>query len=187
MAEAKLQPRMRALYKEEAANIQSKLKLDNSHEVPELVKITVSAGLGRAKDDKRLLETATNTVAKITGQQPVQTIAKKSIASFKLREGNVVGIMTTLRGDLMYEFLDRLIAVVLPRMRDFHGVSAKSFDGRGGYSIGISDQSVFPELSYEETSYTHGLQITIDTTGKDREGTKILLEALGMPFEKERK
>lgn len=181
-------PRLKSLYNDEvAAKLKEELKLANPHEVPKLVKINVTAGLGRAKDDKRLLETATNTITKITGQAPVQTIAKKSIASFKLREGNVVGIKVTLRGDRMYEFLDRVISIVLPRLRDFHGVSNKSFDGRGGYTIGLNDQSVFPELSFEETSYTHGLQITIDTTGKDKESTKALLAALGMPFEKEKK
>lgn len=182
------EPRLKSLYNAElAAAVQKELGLSNPHEVPKLVKVTVAVGLGRSKDDKRMIETATNTVAKITGQQPVKTVARKSIASFKLREGNIIGLKVTLRGDKMYEFLDRLIAVVLPRMRDFHGVSAKSFDGRGGYSIGITDQSVFPELSFEETTVVHGLQITIDTTGKDKVATKALLTAIGMPFEKENK
>jgi large subunit ribosomal protein L5 len=182
------EPRLKTLYREElASKIQEELSLSNPHQVPKLVKVTVAVGLGRSKDDKRMIEAATNTIAKITGQQPVKTIAKKSIASFKLREGNMIGLKVTLRGDKMYEFLDRLIAVVMPRMRDFHGVSLKSFDGRGGYSIGIVEQSVFPELSFEETTVAHGLQVTIDTTAKDKASTKALLVALGMPFEKENK
>ncbi len=185
---ATYQPRLKTLYSSELAPaLKEELKLTNMHEVPKLVKVTVAVGLGRAKDDKRMIEAAVNTVSKITGQAPVKTIARKSIASFKLREGNIIGLKVTLRGDRMYEFLDRLIAVVLPRMRDFHGVSKKSFDGRGGYSIGINDQSVFPELSFEETTVSHGVQITIDTTGKDKEQTRALLAAIGMPFEKEKK
>ena len=182
------EPRLKTLYnKELASSLQKELELSNVHQVPKLVKVTVAVGLGRAKDDKKMIEAAVNTVAKITGQQPVKTIARKSIASFKLREGNIIGLKVTLRGDRMYEFLDRLIATVLPRMRDFHGVSVKSFDGRGGYSLGINDQSVFPELSFEETTSVHGLQITIDTTAKDKESTRALLTAIGMPFEKEKK
>jgi large subunit ribosomal protein L5 len=182
------EPRLKTLYRDEVASaLKTELGLSNFHEVPKLKKVTVAVGLGRSKDDKRMIETATNTVAKITGQQPIKTVARKSIASFKLRDGNIIGLKVTLRGDKMYEFVDRMIAVVLPRMRDFHGVSVKSFDGRGGYSIGLVDQSVFPELSFEETSVAHGVQITIDTTGKDKEQTRALLTALGMPFEKENK
>lgn len=182
------QPRLKTLYTSEVAPaLKDELKLANMHQAPKLVKVTVAVGLGRSKDDKRMIEAAVNTVSKITGQAPVKTIARKSIASFKLREGNIIGLKVTLRGDRMYEFVDRLIAVVLPRMRDFHGVSNKSFDGRGGYSIGIADQSVFPELSFEETTVSHGVQITIDTTGKDIEQTRALLAAIGMPFEKEKK
>jgi large subunit ribosomal protein L5 len=185
---ATYEPRLKALYRDEVANaLKEELSLTNPHQVPKLVKVTVAVGLGRSKDDKRMIEAAVNTVAKITGQQPVKTIARKSIASFKLRDGNIIGLKVTLRGDKMYEFIDRLISVVIPRMRDFHGVSLKSFDGRGGYSIGLVDQSVFPELSFEETTVTHGLQITIDTTAKNKESTRALLTAIGMPFEKENK
>lgn len=189
MAQAKTyEPRLKTLYRDEVSKaLKEELKLTNPHQVPKLVKVTVAVGLGRSKDDKRMMETAINTVAKITGQQPIKTIARKSIASFKLRDGNIIGIKVTLRGEKMYEFVDRLIAVVIPRMRDFHGVSVKSFDGRGGYSIGLVDQTVFPELSFEETSVAHGLQITFDTTGKDKQSTRALLTALGMPFEKENK
>lgn len=160
------------------------LQLKNTHQVPQLEKVVVSVGLGRGKDDKRLFEVATNTLAMITGQQPVETIARKSIASFKLREGNRVGLMVTLRGDRMFEFVDRIITVVLPRLRDFHGVSQTSFDSQGNYNIGFKDQSVFPELSYEDTTVPHGVQITIVTTGANPEGSQALLAAFGMPFEK---
>src|SRR5579864_2718255 len=132
--------------------LQKELKLANVHEVPRLIKIVVNVGLGRAKDDKKAMEAATNTLRKITGQQPVETVAKKAIASFKLREGNKIGLKVTLRGDRMYEFMDRLIAIVLPRLRDFHGVKTGAFDKSGNYSIGLTDQSVFPELSFDETT-----------------------------------
>ncbi|MDB5163438.1 MAG: ribosomal protein, partial [Candidatus Saccharibacteria bacterium] len=141
-APASLAPRLSTLYKTEArAALQKELGLKNIHEAPRLTKIVVNVGLGRAKDDKKYMEVATNTVAKVTGQQPVQTTAKKSIASFKLREGNKIGLKVTLRGDRMYEFTDRLISLVLPRLRDFHGVSAKAFDKSGNYSLGLNDQS----------------------------------------------
>ena len=135
-----------------AKAIQTELGLSNPHEVPKLVKVVVNCGLGTAKDDKKIIEVATNTLRKITGQQPVPTFAKVSIASFKLREGNKIGLKVTLRGRKMYEFTDRIIAIVLPRLRDFHGVSAKAFDKQGNYSLGFTDQSVFPELSFDETT-----------------------------------
>ena len=134
-----------------------------------------------------MFETATNTLTKITGQKPIETIAKKSIASFKLREGNKIGIKVTLRGDKMYEFMDRLITVVLPRLRDFHGVSTKAFDKQGNFSIGMIDQSVFPELSFEETTTAHGLQAVFTIKCEDRAHARALLEKFGMPFEKEAK
>jgi len=127
---------------------------------------------------------ASNTIAKITGQHPVETVAKKSIATFKLREGSKIGVMVTLRGNRMYEFADRFINLVLPRLRDFHGVASKSFDKQGNYSIGLSDQSVFPELSYEDTATAHGLQIIFTISAKNPDHAKALLEKLGMPFEK---
>lgn len=161
------------------------LKLQNPHELPKLEKVVVNVGLGKAKDDKKILEVATNTVRKITGQQPVETLAKNSIAGFKLREGNKVGLKVTLRGDRMYEFTDRVISIVLPRLRDFHGVSAKAFDRQGNYSLGFIDQSVFPELSFEETTNVHGLQVVFVISCKEKAHARALLEKFGMPFEKE--
>src|SRR5215472_11109075 len=151
---AKTQPtstvRLRAQYNAKfAAALKEELGLANAHQVPKLEKIVVNVGLGRAKDEKKYMEVATNTLRKITGQQPVETVAKKSIAGFKLREGNKIGLKVTLRGDRMYEFMDRVITVVLPRLRDFHGVSVKAFDKSGNYSLGFIDQSVFPELTFE--------------------------------------
>lgn len=167
-----------------AKELQKELNLENPHEVPRLEKIVVNCGLGKAKDDKRAMETATNTLRKITGQQPIQTTAKKSIASFKLREGNKIGLKVTLRGDRMYEFMDRVITTVLPRLRDFHGVSNKAFDNQGNYSLGFVDQSVFPELSFEETTPAHGLQVIFVIKCKEKEHAKALLEKFGVPFQK---
>jgi large subunit ribosomal protein L5 len=166
------------------SDLMKELGLSNLGEMPSLEKIVLNVGLGRAKDDKKYLEIATNTLRKITGQQPVQTRAKKSIASFKLREGNVIGIKVTLRDNKMYEFMDRLINIVLPRLRDFHGVSNKAFDPRGNYSIGLRDQSVFPELSFNETVNVHGMQIIFVINCQKPEHAKALLEKFGMPFEK---
>lgn len=171
-------------YQKNAPDLKKELKLENIFEVPKLEKIIVGAGLGRAKDDKRLLEVASNTLRKITGQQPIETTARKSIASFKLREGNKVGIKVTLRDQRMYEFADRFINIVLPRLRDFHGVPVGSFDKQGNYSIGMSDQSVFPELSYEDTATPHGLQVIFVINSKSPEHSRALLEKLGLPFEK---
>lgn len=180
--------RLKALYKKSlAAELQKDLKLTNPHQVPKLEKIVINVGLGRAKDDKKLMEIATNTVKKITGQQPVETLARMSIASFKLREGNKVGLKVTLRDDRMYEFTDRLINIVLPRLRDFHGVSAKAFDGQGNYSLGLTEQSVFPELSFEETTTPHGLQVVFVINAQEAAHSRALLEKFGMPFEKEAK
>src|SRR5580765_7855851 len=166
-----------------AAELMKELSLSNRHEVPQLEKIVVNIGLGRAKDEKKVLDTAANTLRKITGQQPIETMAKKSIASFKLREGNKIGLKVTLRGERMYEFADRLINIVLPRLRDFHGVSAKAFDKAGNYSLGMTDQSVFPELTFEETTTVHGLQIIFVINAHEQAHAKALLEKFGMPFE----
>ncbi|HXR50435.1 MAG TPA: 50S ribosomal protein L5 [Verrucomicrobiae bacterium] len=180
--------RLRVQYNETLAKeLQKELGLKNIHQAPRLEKIIVNSGLGRAKDDKKILEVATNTLCKITGQQPVETIAKNSIAGFKLREGNKVGLKVTLRGERMYEFMDRVITVVLPRLRDFHGVSAKAFDRQGNYAIGFTDQSVFPELSFEETTTAHGLQMIFVISAQEKEHARALLEKFGMPFEKEAK
>jgi len=182
------QARLRTQYNQQiAAELMKDLELSNVHQVPRLEKIVLNIGLGRAKDDKRIMEVATNTLIKITGQQPMQTTARNSIAGFKLREGNKIGLKVTLRGDRMYEFADRLINIVLPRLRDFHGVSAKAFDKAGNYSLGMTDQSTFPELTFEETTTSHGIQINFVINSNGPADSRALLEKLGMPFEKENK
>lgn len=184
-APVKYDARLKTEYNDKIAKeLKDELKLANIWEVPRLEKIVINAGLGRAKDDKRLLEVAGNTIRKITGQQPVETVARMSIASFKLREGNKIGVKVTLRGERMYEFADRFINIILPRLRDFHGVPARSFDKQGNYSIGLADQSVFPELSFEETSTPHGLQIVFNIKANNPEHARALLEKFGMPFER---
>lgn len=187
-AETTNTPRLKALYnKEYKKELQAELKLDNVHQVPRLEKITVSVGVGKSKDDKRHQETVRNTLTKITGQAPVSILAKKSIAGFKIRAnmGAPVGVAVTLRGARMYEFLDRLVNVALPRVRDFHGVKAKAFDRQGNYSLGIVEQSIFPELTFEETQVIHGLQVTFVVKNEDKAHSRALLEKFGIPFEKE--
>lgn len=182
-------PRLKALYANEyRKELQAELKLDNVHEVPSLEKIVVSVGTGKTKDDKRVLETVKNTLTKVTGQAPVERLAKKSIATFKIRAGMgaPVGINVTLRGARMYEFLDRFVNVALPRVRDFHGVGVK-FDKGGNYNLGLTDQSIFPELSFEETQVIHGMQITFAIKNGDKVKSRALLEKFGLPFEKEEK
>ncbi|HMS23492.1 MAG TPA: 50S ribosomal protein L5 [Candidatus Saccharibacteria bacterium] len=182
----KMPVRLKVMYQTEIRKqLKEELKLANINEVPKLEKIVLNIGLGKAKDDKKAMEVATTTLKKISGQTPVQTLAKISVAGFKLREGNKIGLKVTLRGDKMYEFLDRLINIVLPRLRDFHGLSLKSFDKQGNYSIGIVDQTVFPEINFEDSPITHGLQAIIVTDSVEKEYCKLLLEKLGMPFEKE--
>lgn len=150
--------------------------------VPKLEKITVNVGMGEATQNPKLIDVAVQELATIAGQKPVVTKAKKSIAAFKLREGMSIGVMVTLRGDRMYEFLDRLTSVALPRVRDFRGVSPKSFDGRGNYTLGVRDQLIFPEIDYNKVEKTRGMNITIQTTARtDAEGLA-LLKYLGMPF-----
>lgn len=187
MADVTYIPRLKAQYNNTfRSELASELGI-NVNQVPKLRKVSVNVGLGKAKDDKKLIEIATNTISKITGQSPVPTVAKKSIATFKLRDGNKIGVMVTLRGDRMYEFSDRLINVVMPRLRDFHGVSNKSFDAQGNFSIGLRDQSVFPELTFEETSTPHGLQVNFVIDAEKPEHAKALLDKFGMPFMKEGK
>ncbi|MFW5789957.1 MAG: 50S ribosomal protein L5 [Bacillota bacterium] len=157
---------------------------DNIMEVPELKKITVNVGLGDAKEDPKLLDTVVDEVARITGQQPTVTRAKKAIANFKIREGMPVGLKVTLRDKLMYEFLYKLINVTMPRIRDFRGVSANSFDGRGNYSLGIDNHTVFPEIKVDDVDVVHGLQITIVTSAENDEEAFELLSRMGMPFKK---
>jgi large subunit ribosomal protein L5 len=183
---AKYVARLRTEYNEKfVAELQKELKLKNVHQVPRVEKVVINVGLGRAKDDKKTIEAAKNTLRKITGQEPVETVAKNSIAGFKLREGNMIGLKLTLRGDRMYEFMDRLINIVMPRLRDFHGVSNKAFDKQGNYSIGMTEQSVFPELTFEETTTPHGLQAVFVVKAENREHAQALLTKFGMPFEKE--
>lgn len=180
--------RLKVLYNSTyAPELLKELKLKNFHQAPRLQKITLNVGLGRAKDDKKMIEVAANTLAKITGQHPQETFAKVSIASFKLREGNKIGLKVTLRGERMYEFLDRLVNIVLPRLRDFHGVSLKAFDRQGNYAIGLTEQSVFPELSFEETTTAHGLQVIFTIKSEEPAHARALLTKFGMPFEKENK
>lgn len=174
----------RSYFDSYVSELQKELKLANVNQVPRIEKIVLNVGLGRAKDDKKHIEVATTTLEKITGQKPVQTAAKKSIAGFKLREGNKIGLKVTLRDERMYEFLDRLVNIVLPRLRDFHGVSYKAFDRQGNYSIGLSDQTVFPEINFEDAPVTHGLQIIVVTTAPDADQARALLTKFGMPFEK---
>lgn len=180
-------PRLKALYdgtyKKE---LQAELNLANIHQVPKLEKIVVSAGTGKSKDDKRQQETVKNTITKVTGQASTARQAKKSIAGFKIRAGMgaPIGHMVTLRGARMYEFLDRLVNVALPRVRDFHGVKAKAFDRSGNYSLGITEQSIFPELTFEETQVIHGMQVTFVIKSEDAAYSRALLEKFGVPFEK---
>ena len=161
--------------------------MSNINEVPKIEKIILNIGLGKAKDDKKMFETADNTIRKITGRKPIHISSKQSIAAFKLREGQKIGMKVTLRGNAMYEFLDRIINIVLPRLRDFHGVPSSAFDNQGNYSIGFIDQSVFPELTFEETNPAHGLQVVIVIKAKSKADSRALLEKLGMPFTKEAK
>jgi large subunit ribosomal protein L5 len=179
-------PRLKALYKDTfVKELQAELNLENVHQVPKLEKITVSVGTGKHKDDKRYNEVVRNTITRITGQMPVERMAKKSIAGFKIRKGmNRVGFSVTLRNQQMYEFLDRLVNVALPRVRDFHGVKAK-FDKGGNYNLGVIEQSIFPELTFEETQVLHGLQITFTMKSSDAAHSRALLEKFGIPFEKE--
>jgi len=180
-------PRLKALYRTQyVKELQAELGLSNVHQVPKLEKIVVSVGIGKNKDDKRHYEVVRNTVEKVTGQYPVDRMAKKSIAGFKIRAGmNRVGLSVTLREARMYEFLDRLVNVTLPRVRDFHGVSAKAFDKAGNYNLGVVEQSIFAELSFEETQTLHGMQITFVIKNGNKEYSRALLEKFGMPFEKE--
>jgi large subunit ribosomal protein L5 len=155
---------------------------ENPMEVPRLEKLVVNIGLGEALQNAKALDSASTDVAAVTGQKPVITRAKRSIANFKVRQGNPIGLMVTVRGDRMWEFYDRLVNAALPRIRDFHGVSNKGFDGRGNYSLGLREQLIFPEIDYDKIDRIRGLQVVIVTTAKSDEEGKRLLELLGMPF-----
>jgi large subunit ribosomal protein L5 len=182
MAEKKAS-RLREKYnKEIKPSLQKELGLKNTMAVPRLEKIVLNMGLGEATQNVKLLDPLVNDLATIAGQKPVTTRAKKSIAAFKVREGMPIGAMVTLRGEIMYEFLDRLISIGLPRVRDFKGVSTKSFDGRGNYTLGIRDQLIFPEIDYAKVEKLKGMNITIVTTAKDDNDARALLRAFGVPF-----
>ncbi|MBQ9369854.1 MAG: 50S ribosomal protein L5 [Clostridia bacterium] len=160
----------------------TKFNYTNVNEVPKLEKIVLNMGLGDEKDNSKSFQLAVEELRLISGQKPVVTKAKKSVANFKVREGQNIGAKVTLRGGKMYDFLDKLISIVLPRVRDFKGVSAKSFDGRGNYAMGLKEQLIFPEISYEQVEKTRGLDICVVTTAKTDEEAKELLTMLGMPF-----
>ncbi len=176
-------PRLKEKYKNEiVAKLEKELDVSNINQVPRLEKIVVNMGVGEAASDHKLLDAAMNDMRVITGQQPCITRAKKSIAGFHIREGQAIGCKVTLRGDRMWEFLDRLLATALPRVRDFRGISPKSFDGRGNYTLGITEQLIFPEIDYDKIDRTRGMDITFVTTAETNEDAFALLSDLGFPF-----
>ena len=176
-------PRLKEKYKSEiVAKLEKELGISNINNVPRLQKIVVNMGGGAAASDHKLLDAAMNDMRIITGQQPCVTRAKKSIAGFHVREGQAIGCKVTLRGDRMWEFLDRLLSTALPRVRDFRGISRTSFDGRGNYTLGITEQLIFPEIEYDKVDRTRGMDITFVTTAENNENALALLEALGFPF-----
>jgi large subunit ribosomal protein L5 len=180
---AKERPRLRSRFEKEVApTLLKELELSNVMAVPRLHKIVVNMGVGEATQNAKVLDPAVNELGQITGQKPVVTRAKKSIAAFKVRQGQSIGAMVTLRGDRMYEFFDRLVNIVLPRVRDFKGVSSKSFDGRGNFTLGLHDQLIFPEISYEKVDKLKGMNVTIVTTAGSDNQARVLLKHLGMPF-----
>jgi large subunit ribosomal protein L5 len=180
---AKERPRLRARFEKEVAPaLLKELELKNVMAVPRLHKIVVNMGVGEATQNAKVLDPAATELGQITGQKPVITRAKKSIAAFKVRAGQSIGAMVTLRGDRMYEFFDRLVNIVLPRVRDFKGVSTKSFDGRGNFTLGLHDQLIFPEISYEKVDKQKGMNVTIVTTAATDNQARSLLKHLGMPF-----
>ena len=176
-------PRLKEKYKSEiVAKLEKELGISNINNVPRLQKIVVNMGVGAAASDHKLLDAAMNDMRIITGQQPCVTRAKKSIAGFHVREGQAIGCKVTLRGDRMWEFLDRLLSTALPRVRDFRGISRTSFDGRGNYTLGITEQLIFPEIEYDKVDRTRGMDITFVTTAENNENALALLEARGFPF-----
>lgn len=180
-------PRLKTKYREQIVpEIMAEFSLNNMFQVPRLEKITVNMGVGEALQNAKALDASMEDMAIITGQKPRVNRAKKSIAGFKLREGSAIGCKVTLRGDRMYEFLDRLLSLALPRIRDFRGLSPKSFDGRGNYSLGVDEQLIFPEIDYDKIERVRGMDITLTTTGSSDEMTFALLKKFGIPF-RERK
>lgn len=175
--------RLKSIYEETIVpKLKEQFGYTNIHQVPKVVKIVVNRGLGEASQNARALESSLEEIATITGQKPVVTRAKKAIAGFKLRQGMPVGVMVTLRSERMYAFLDRLISLALPRIRDFRGISPKSFDGRGNYSLGVREQLIFPEIDYDSIDQLRGLDISIVTTANTDEEARALLAEMGMPF-----
>jgi len=180
---ARKMARLREKYKSEIAPALAKeFDITNPMAIPKIEKIVVNMGLGEASANAKILDVAAEELKSVTGQKPVITKAKKSIAAFKLRQGMAIGTMVTLRGERMYEFLDRLISVALPRVRDFRGISGKAFDGRGNYTLGIREQLIFPEIDFNKVDKTRGMNISIVTTAKTDEQARSLLKAMGMPF-----
>ena len=177
--------RLKEIYKNEISkSMMEKFNYSNVNEIPKIEKVVVNMGLGEAKENAKILESAVEEIGLIAGQRPVVTRARKSIANFKVRQGMPVGAKVTLRGDNMYEFIDKLFNIALPRVRDFKGVSKNSFDGRGNYSMGIKEQLIFPEINYDQVDMIKGMNIVFTTTAKTDEEAQALLELLGMPFEK---
>ena len=184
---AEYTPRLKVLYQDKIVkDLEKELNIKNINQVPKLEKVIVSCGVGKKREDKHYTETVALTLAKITGQASTSRLAKKSIATFKIRKGMgaPVGYLTTLHNDKMYEFVDRFINIALPHVRDFHGVPSKSFDEQGNYSVGLKEQTVFPEITFEDASVLHGLEITFIIKNGSKEASRKLLEAFGMPFEK---
>lgn len=177
--------RLKQIYKEEIAPaLKEELSLDNVMEIPTIEKIVVNIGVGDALDNPKALDEVVRDLATITGQRPVVTKAKKSIANFKLREGRAIGAKVTLRGDRMWAFLDRLVNVALPRVRDFRGISPDAFDGRGNYTLGVQEQLIFPEINYDTVEFLRGMEISIVTTAESDDQARALLTKIGMPFRK---
>jgi large subunit ribosomal protein L5 len=177
--------RLQKYYREQVlSRLQRDLAIQNPMEVPRITKITVNMGVGEAVADKKVMDAAVGDLTKITGQKPLVTQSRKAIASFKIRAGLAIGCKVTLRGARMYEFLDRLINIAMPRIRDFRGVSPRSFDGRGNYSLGVKEQIIFPEIQYDQIDQIRGMDITITTTARDNRQGRALLEAFSFPFRK---
>jgi large subunit ribosomal protein L5 len=176
--------KMKEQYQEQVPSLMSGLSLENVMEVPRISKVVVNIGLGEALDNPKALDAAVSDLTQVTGQKPIVTKARKSIANFKLREGRSIGAKVTLRGERMWSFLDRLINIVLPRVRDFRGVSPDSFDGRGNYTLGLREQLIFPEIEYDKIDKIRGMEITIVTTARNDDQARALLQMLGMPFKK---
>lgn len=175
--------RLREKYQSEVVNaLVDQFGYENVMRVPKLTKIVVNVGLGEAKDNENLLKKAKHELALITGQEPLEIKAKKSVANFKLREGQSIGCKVTLRGERMYDFMDKLVSISLPRVRDFRGINPNSFDGRGNYSLGIKEQLIFPEIKFEDVDFLHGMDITFVTSAKTDEEAKAFLTLMGMPF-----